>query len=109
DVLEEERESDSEDAADDRRERKVEQLARRRRLARTLRRIDDADVARPQLAADARLLGALEQAVVNLLVALHVALEDAVIDRLPVHPLRFGLLLVERCDQAVFLCERGLV
>ena len=49
-------------------------------VARRLGRVDDADVARLQLAGDAGLLRPLHQALVDLLVALHVALEHAVVD-----------------------------
>src|SRR5262245_19586753 len=105
-LLEEDCEPDRHQAAAEHCEGQIQELPWRGRLARPLGRVDDADVAGLELTADAGLFRALEQALVNLLAALDVAFEDAVIDRLPVHRLRFGLLLVERTSQAVFFRER---
>ncbi len=93
----------------DERQRQVQGLPGRHRGSRPFGLVDDPDVAGLELGADAGLLRALQQALVELLRALDVALEHAVIDRLAVHRLRLALLLVERGDQAVLLGERRLV
>ena len=76
---------------------------------RHFRGVDDADVARLQLARDAGLLRALQQRFVHLPVALGFALQHAVLDALAVQAERLGLLRFERADQAALLRQRRLV
>src|SRR5882762_8992511 len=108
-VLEEERQADRQREAADKCEQQVGRRAGARRAPRHLGRVDDADVARLELARNSRLLGALHQAVENLSVAEGVALQRAVVDALAIERQRVVLLLLERVDQALLLRLSGFV
>jgi hypothetical protein len=83
-VLEHEGAAETHDGAAEEREEEVQPRARARLPARHLGAVDDAHVRRPQLARDPRLLRPLEQALVDLAVALGIPEQHAVVDALPV-------------------------
>ena len=108
-VLEERDQPAGEERPEEQREELVPGSIRADRGPGFLRRIDDPDIAGPELAGDAGFLRALQQVVVQLRARFHVALQDAVGDRLAVHRQRFRLLLVERRHQAVLVRQCRLV
>ena len=108
-ILEEEHQPARGQRPAEQREQQVEGFLRAHGRERLLGSIDDPDVARLQLRADAGFLGPLQQAVVQLAAALHFAVEHAVVDRLAVHRQGVALLGVQRPRQAVLLGQRGQV